>query len=175
MSALPEVASSGGGPQPSTFVNSAQRRWPIKSIRFAINRAIGAAAAAGGWYVSLPDGTYIGLSIKLMSHVRLPLTSGDRPSRGRIRGGGGGGATAGLRSRPKTTAVGGISGLSDTVHCIMPSCPPPGEKAWRNDPFAARDLICRGRESAGVSFQGPILLSPRCGPTNDCPFKNAPM
>jgi polygalacturonase len=42
----------------------------------AINRAIRAAAAAGGGTVLLPAGTYLCYSVHLMSHVRLELASG---------------------------------------------------------------------------------------------------
>ncbi len=42
----------------------------------AINQAIAAAWAAGGGTVLLPAGTYLSHSIRLMSHIRLQLSSG---------------------------------------------------------------------------------------------------
>src|SRR5580658_10783558 len=42
----------------------------------SINRAIEAAAAAGGGTVQFPAGTYLSFSIRLKSHITLQLDSG---------------------------------------------------------------------------------------------------
>ena len=84
--AVPAIASQASSPAPSTKSDAAMGVFNIREFGAAgdgktldspaINRAIDAAAAAGGGTIYFPAGVYASYSIRLKSHITLYLDQG---------------------------------------------------------------------------------------------------